>query len=57
MTAVRTTTDVDTDLIQARWECLHSTWAGDLIGTGLAWARVDQLLDERHGITRTRPRS
>jgi hypothetical protein len=52
MTRIRTTTEVDTDLIQARWACLHSTWAGDLIGMELAWAHVDELLDERQGITR-----
>ena len=57
MTVIRTTSDVDTDLIQARWACLHSTWAGDLIGTELAWAYVDQLLDERQRIAHTCPRS
>jgi hypothetical protein len=51
MTAVRTMTDIDIDLIQANWAYLHSTWQGDQLGAELAWARVDELLDERSRLT------
>jgi hypothetical protein len=56
-TAVRTTTDIDIDLIQANWAYLHSTWDGDLIGAELAWAHVDELLDERLRVTHTGARA
>lgn len=57
MTApVRTMADIDVELIRAHWSYLHSTWAGDPFSAKIAWARVDQLLDERQRTTCTGPR-